>query len=528
MSREFIADVVPAGFHHIFFRRLFMKRMAMVFLAALFASVLVLPVNIFAGGGAQPAQSGPARVSILLYGENSPSAGNIVLKALEEATGTSIDMIYVPSGDHSTKLSTMVAGGTPPDIFAADLTTAQEFKDAGLLAELGKLLPSAAPNVLKDVSMDVLKMCPLNKDGIYMILSGHRGWTDNLNLRTDWLKNLGMEMPTDLDSLYKVYHAFTYNDPDGDGKQDTYGLAANANARSFSSIFGAYGIPHGRTVILADGTLTTWVKHPKFLDAVTYIRKLITEGLVEPDWATIPSMDLFGKLWNGVAGAMDFECVGPTNNWMPGRYTENPPPTFGFPIIKGPDGFHGVPPVFPNFKGDAWPPNYVVSSKADVNAALRIADFCKTPEGADLLYLGVENVMYRWTDKANGTFEYLGEYADTTTHRAAGGYCYWHLFTPADNAQLRTLNAQTRAGVAQAYAEGLSNAANVIAVLQSSVEYGAEMDQIIKELYVNILNTREDLRTVYNRYIAEWEAAGGTQWEQEVNAAWKAQGSKNF
>jgi putative aldouronate transport system substrate-binding protein len=304
-------------------------------------------------------------------------------------------------------------------------------------------------------------------------------------------------------------------------------IRQNTSHRSFSTIFGAYGIPRDGTIILSNGTLTTWVKHPKFLDAVTYIRKLIADGLVEPDWATIPQMDMFGKLWNGVAGALEWECVGPTNNWMPARYTETSPPTFGFPIIKGPDGSHGVPPVFPSYLGDSYN-TYVISSKANVNAALRIADFCKTSEGADLLYLGVENVMYRWTDKTNGKFEYLGQYTDATTHRAAGGFSYWSLFVPADNAQLRTLNAQTQAGVAQAYAEGLPNAANVITVLQTRVEYGAEMDQIINELYVNILNTREDIRGVYNRYIAEWEAAGGTKWEQEVNAAWKAQGSKNF
>jgi putative aldouronate transport system substrate-binding protein len=466
-----------------------------------------------------------------MAGDNSPSAGNLVLKALEEAASTSIEMIYVPNADHATKLSTMVAGGTPPDIFATDAATGQEFKNAGLLAEVGKLLPTVAPNVLKDISLDMLKMCPLNKDGIYMILSGRRAWADQLNLRTDWLKNLGLEMPTDLDSLYKVYYAFTHNDPDGNGKRDTYGLAANATTRrGFSTIFGAYGIPRDKTIILANGTLTTWVKHPKFLDAVIYIRKLIAEGLVEPDWATIPQMDMFGKLWNGVAGALEWECVGPTNNWMPARYTEKTPPAFGFPIIKGPDGSHGVPPVFPDFLGDQDIDRgtYVISSKADVNAALRIANFCKSPEGSDLLYLGVENVMYRWIDKVNGKFEYLGQYADVTTHRAAGGYCYWNLFVPANNAQRRTLNAQTQAGVTQAYAEGLPNAANIIAVLQTQVEYGAEMNQIINELYVNILNTREDLRTVYNRYIAEWEAAGGTKWEQEVNAAWKTQGSKNF
>jgi putative aldouronate transport system substrate-binding protein len=445
----------------------------------------------------------------------------MVLDELGKKTNTVIEMIYVPSADRNTKLSTMVAGGTPPDIFGTDANTAKEFKEAGLLAEVGKYLNTLGPNILADAG-DILSACPVNKDGIYMILSGSMGGADQLNLRTDWLKNLGLEMPTDLDSLYNVFYAFTYKDPNGSGKQDTYGLAAQTNLRSFSTIFGAYGIPQSATIIKDDNTLTTWVKHPQFLDAITYIRKLIADGLVEPDWATIPQMDMFGKLWNGVAGAMEWECVGPTNNWMPARYTEPVPPTFGFPIIRGPQGKHGVPKVFQSVTG-----GYVISSKADVEAALRIADYCKTPEASDLLYLGVEGVMYQWTDKANGKFEYLGDYADASTHRAAGGFCYWDLFVPANNAQLRTLNKQTQDGVAQAYAEGLDNTALIVADLRTRIDYGADMDQVIREMYAELLTTRGNLQTVYNRYMREWESAGGAEWEKEVNEAWKAQGGKN-
>jgi putative aldouronate transport system substrate-binding protein len=494
-------------------------------LLILTVAVFIIAGTLFGGGNGQSApaaNTGPAKVSILLAGDNTPPAQNMVLDELGKATNTVIDMIYVPSADKNTKLSTMVAGGTMPDIVGIDMNTAQEFKDAKLLANVESKLSTQAPNVLKDIPLDVLRMSPANKDGIYLILNGNKGWADQLNMRTDWLKNLGMSLPTDLDSLYKVLYAFTNNDPDGNGKKDTFGLAANTLHRGFSTIFGAFGIPRDGTIILSDGTLTTWVKHPKFLDAITYIRKLINDGLVEPDWATIPQMDMFGKLWNGVAGAMEWECVGPTNNWMPSRYTEAVPPTFDFPIIRGPDGTHGVPSVFPNYTS-----GYVISAKADVDAALRIANFCKTPEASDLLYLGVENVMYRWTNKADGKFEYLGNYSDPSTHRAAGGFCYWDLFVPANNAQLRTLNKQTQDGVAQAYAEGLSNAANIIATLQSRLEYGAEMDQVINELYANVLSTRGDVKTVYDRYIREWEVAGGTAWEKEVNAAWKAQGSRN-
>ena len=43
----------------------------------------------------------------------------------------------------------------------------------------------------------------------------------------DWLDNLGLEMPTTFDELYDVLYAFTYNDPDGNGVQDTYGAVTS-------------------------------------------------------------------------------------------------------------------------------------------------------------------------------------------------------------------------------------------------------------------------------------------------------------
>jgi len=454
----------------------------------------------------------------------------MVLDELGKRTNTIIDMIYVPTADQTTKRSTMIAGGTPPDIFGADATTVIEFKKAGILANLTPYLtPQKAPNVLAE-SGNILSLSPVNKDGIYMIFSERRAYAPNLNLRTDWLRNLGMEMPTDLNSLYDVLYAFTYKDPDKNGKQDTFGLAVSmTGGYPFSTIYGAYGIPSNNdyanrsfsTIILDNGTLTTWVKHPQFLDAVTYIRRLIADKLVEPDWATITQMEMFGKLWNGVAGAIEFECVGPTNNWMPGRYTERIPPTFGFPIIKGPQGKHGVLKRFASYMD-----GLVVSAKANVEAAIRIVDYCMSPDGSDLLYLGVEGVMYRWTDKTNGKFEYLGQYTDTATHRAAGGFCYNGLLTPFNNTGLRTLNKQTQEGVAQAYAEGLDNTANIISVLKTRTDYGADMDQIIVEMLAQLYTTTENIRTVYDRYIREWERAGGSAWEKEVNEAWIAQGRK--
>lgn len=476
---------------------------------------------------ASDAGEGPeeaAEITIMMDGDNTPNATNLVLDKLGEMTNTKINMIYTPTDDAATKRSTMAASDTLPDMFRVInvVTEAQEYADAGLIYNLAGL-EDKAPNWFKNAG-ELLNWVPANKDGaIYYVPDGQLGYAYNLNIRTDWLNNLNMEMPTNLDELYDVYYAFTNNDPDGNGKKDTFGLATDSDPRSFDSIFGAYGIPANKNnIVLDDGTVSIYTKHPNYLEAIKYIRRLINDGLVEPDWLTIPPMDKFGKMWNGVAGAMEFQCVGPTNNWMPGRYTEEVTPTFGFAVIEGPDGSKGVSPQFANITG-GW---CIAARTENIDACLRVADFCCTDEGNDLLYLGVEDVMFKWIDRDNGEYEYLGEYTDGTKQRAEGGFCYSWLCPPAVNCEMRSFNAQTREGVDLAHenmiTEGVVDCQDV---LQTRSDYGSDMDSVISEMYVALLQAGSDdeLQGIFDEYMKRWETeAHGAEWEKEITEWYNA------
>ena len=45
-------------------------------------------------------------------------------------------------------------------------------------------------------------------------------------VRTDWLANLGLEVPTTPEELLEVARQFTFDDPDGNGKDDKLALFA--------------------------------------------------------------------------------------------------------------------------------------------------------------------------------------------------------------------------------------------------------------------------------------------------------------
>ena len=47
---------------------------------------------------------------------------------------------------------------------------------------------------------------------------------NGLGYRADWAEKLGLEEPKTIEDIYNMMYQFTYGDPDGNGKDDTYGL----------------------------------------------------------------------------------------------------------------------------------------------------------------------------------------------------------------------------------------------------------------------------------------------------------------
>ena len=260
-----------------------MKRtrlMALV-MAAVMALAIALP--------ALADEAVPEVTLYLTFSGTTANADNPVLAAIEEATGVRLNVIQAAPGDEETKLNTMIASRELPDLFRVDnISDMQQFIEEGMVMPLDDLLAEYGPNILAEVG-DILPQAPANQiDGnTYLMLSGSTDYTSNLNVRVDWLKNLGLEMPTDLDSLYDVLYAFTYDDPDGNGQQDTVGIVMPmAQYMQWDNLFGAFGICFEKNYLMEDGTVTTYMKAPTYLQAIEYLRKLYQNGVMDPDFAT--------------------------------------------------------------------------------------------------------------------------------------------------------------------------------------------------------------------------------------------------
>ena len=465
-----------------------------------------------------------AELSILVTGDNTPPEDNSVLKEITAKTNVTLKVTYVSSGDVTAKLNTLIAAKTLPDIFrVSSISDGKLLKTNNMLADITEYVKNA-PAIQQELSA-VLDTHPLNTDGnVYALFSADTAYAQNMSIRTDWLSNLNLDMPTDLDSLYQVLDAFTNNDPDQNGAKDTIGMGASivSSWNNFTSILGAYGIACSSTglrpILTEDGTVTTALKHENFLEAVKYFKKLYDNGLMDPDFATIPAMDSYGKLWNGKVGVFDFQCAGTTNNWL-SRYTEEVTPTFDFAAIKGPDGVAAQGKQYASYL-----PAVLISAKCkDPGAAVRVLDYLLSEEGNILVTLGVEGKHFNWVDKEAGTYQMIAPYDDSTTNRNDGVYVYSQYIKPSITTERRTLNEQTKEGVAMVDAMCTIEWPYIYTSFDAQTMYGSNLKTIEKEAFCQLITTKGDIEQEYKDAVARWEVEGGLEWEKGATEAYLSQ-----
>ena len=215
--------------------------------------------------------------------------GNYVQKRLEEQFNIKITNTKVDTWN-ADQVNLMVASGDLPDTFAFTTAgkTAQELYDSGLTRTIPKeMLEKYAPRYMKMLSENPPGPIMNLKEGTdneYLQLIGQYAHVDGLvwgpTFRLDWLEKLGIEPPGEIkqvgpsggrekiyytdgaytiEELEEILKAFTFDDPDGNGKDDTYGISPwNNNTNWAVTLTGAFGIALSPNYnLMEDGKLVT-------------------------------------------------------------------------------------------------------------------------------------------------------------------------------------------------------------------------------------------------------------------------------
>ncbi|MBO9604562.1 MAG: extracellular solute-binding protein [Paenibacillaceae bacterium] len=127
---------------------------------------------------------------------------------------------------------------------------------------------------------------------------------------TAWLKAAGYSAPPKtLAELEDLLTKFRNNDPDGNGKKDTYGISARGkdtlgSNQIFNTVFGAYGVnPNAWNV--ANGKLQFGITLEGARQAFKTLNKWYKAELIDPEFITDDWDQYRGKFINGKFGMLD-------------------------------------------------------------------------------------------------------------------------------------------------------------------------------------------------------------------------------
>jgi putative aldouronate transport system substrate-binding protein len=269
----------------------------------LFLCLILTGISLFAGGASQKAGGGAAKLEIMsARTQDIEPDKDVILQELKKQLAMDFVMNDYSGDDYTIQINARMASGNYPDIFQVTQTMLTDYARRGLLLDLtdaykNELLPLS--NYLGDRKR--IGAVGGKNYGIPTLAD----FSYDLDfVRKDWLDKLNLKTPVTVDDLYNVAVAFTNNDPDGNGKKDTYGLIGEG-LHTFASVFGSYGvgIDNGFPIIyIKNGQLVSGVTDPDAVNAITAAKRFIDAGVVDPELFGNTEETSREKAWQGTFG----------------------------------------------------------------------------------------------------------------------------------------------------------------------------------------------------------------------------------
>jgi putative aldouronate transport system substrate-binding protein len=352
----------------------------------------------------EPAEEAPLELSIMLpiFKTNFPKDDGPVVQEINKLTNAKIHLEWVPNASYNDKFNITLASGKLPHIIYVPSPKTPSFVNAaqsGAFWEVGELmkdypnLRQANPVIQTNSSID-------GKN--YGVYRGRALGRNGINYRKDWLEAVGLKKPETIDDFYNMLKAFKEQDPDKNGKDDTYGMVLVKWTGGWASGFDImklwFGAPNKWGEI--DGKLVPEHQTPEYVEALKFMKKLYDEKLINQDFAVYDSAKWNDPVVNGQAGVI----VDVTDNAarlddkihavLAEAGKDNPDIHYVDNLI-GVTGDHGLRALpTSGFAGMLAIPKSTVKTEVELKRILKFLDQMNEPELTTLAGYGIEGKHY--------------------------------------------------------------------------------------------------------------------------------------
>lgn len=248
------------------------------------------------------------------YQGNESSTDNAWIDLYKEH-GINLDIMYVvPGTEGNEKLSQMIMSGNYPDVFNVSLEDYVDYVKQGVIADItdyyDDYLSDASKEYLAYDGGDSVKRATI--DGRIYGIPQMASSTDQVSvlwIRKDWLNNLGLDMPETAEEVAEVAKAFTFNDPDGNGQDDTYGFAVNGMditdaCGGIAHVMNMFGTMPRQLRFIEENGEIIWAGQDKekMISGLTWLSDLYAQGCVPKDFVTSDANKLRADFASGKYG----------------------------------------------------------------------------------------------------------------------------------------------------------------------------------------------------------------------------------
>lgn len=523
-----------------------MKKLLALALALVFAMTLLAGcgsassanTSVSDSTAAEGGHNKPIKYTIMLkqsiaeYPPDGGEAKDVILKKLETDLGiTNVDyeVILAAGSDYATKLNAMLSAGDVPDFFEIDITMIKNLVANGVIAPIDDFI-AMMPNYQKVLECDEVARNTIKSFSVdgkaYAFPTAVRmpGYPMGINnegliLRTDWLDTLGLSTPKTLEDLHNVLKSFTFDDPDKNGKNDTYGLSGHKE-QYFGTVFGAYGIylKEINSWMERGGKLEHSTTRPETKQALSTLRDWYAEGIIDPDKFVIEGKQVKDKFSGGQVGAYE-GTIWWANDARVAWSTSNPTATCGIMTpVQGPDGKQGYPVPTEKAIPRVVSQNCVENKNPEI--LMKIMDWMlddSAKGGLRLVQYGVEGVHYNY-DAENDFIDQslITDYADL--YRA--GYSNpvrW--LGVMDNRWIAPEDPRT-ADLKITNDDSTWVRSEFLGSVPALKTYPDLYNKLWAEYFTKIVTGALPIEA-FDEYVEEFYAQGGSELTEEVNEAWK-------
>lgn len=386
-----------------------------------------------------------------------------VWRAIEDSVKVNMNFSGASSGNYETVLYPMLNTGDFPDIVfmvANGQNTAYmryADQDEGIFWDIEELIELAKIETGSDTPYPYIQKAFNSNQYKPLMYNGYRTLIPAVNVssgwgiywRADWLINVGYydmvdgqkvaHIPQTIEEFTEACWLFTYADPDGNGKNDTFGFAPGSKSIWWNPLYHAFGVSVDFDYNETTGNVEYFRLTDKFNTFLKYANFLYNSGIIDPNFNTNNANQERDKFINGQCGViitnanghvpyilnpfeqrngkdkvvMGYMPVGSGNvgnGLLTTEYTEQAKTEKSLTsAMTGDNGIvYGEKDACGMSDWGLWYGGYSISkSCANPYKALELLNFLMSPEGCMLKTYGIEGVHY--TLGENGKVTYTAE-----------------------------------------------------------------------------------------------------------------------